>query len=203
MDVPGAGFLDKWKSISEFLEMHKYHHYSKNRIATQFCTFTKRKKEPKDWVACHIEDHHQTFQKLCWVVDYLIDEQIDNLESGKYNKLNLEFYYPVFVIQNKLLDIRQRGHTVKVFNSQHIGFKITKFDYGEETNYQVDVMTENNFPTFLDILDNEMTNTASKLYNSRSIINHSIKKKMRARKISKIMKLLSSRRYEDFELIEK
>jgi len=202
-EVPGSHLMDSWKSIPEFFEMHKYHHYYNNRIATQFCTFTKKKKEPDKgkWVASHLEDHYQTFRKLCWVIDYLVDEQTERVEDMKQNKLNLEFYYPLFVIQNKLLDIRQMGHTVKVLDNRHIGFKIAKFDYGEETNYQIDVVTEDFFLDYLSLIEKEMSTIASDLNSSYSVIKGAIKKKIRAKKIKKIMQRLSNRS-ETFELIE-
>ena len=43
--VPRKG----WRSIHEFLQMDEYHHYCRGRIATQFCSFTKRRTRTDGW----------------------------------------------------------------------------------------------------------------------------------------------------------
>src|SRR5881409_1427963 len=41
---------DEWESLADFLDMSKYHHYCKGRVATQFCSFL-RKKNSQEWMA--------------------------------------------------------------------------------------------------------------------------------------------------------
>ena len=41
--IPVKGERDSWESLLDYLEMDKYHHYCRGLVATQFCSFTKKR----------------------------------------------------------------------------------------------------------------------------------------------------------------
>jgi len=53
----------RFRRLSEFLHLEKFHHYCKGPIATQYCSF-HRKSLNTPWIALHSEGHHQTFTSL-------------------------------------------------------------------------------------------------------------------------------------------
>jgi hypothetical protein len=70
--IPLEGEPDSWQMLADYLQMDKYHHYCKGRVATQFCSFTKKKAE-QEWMATHDEAHFDSFRKLCAAVDHFAD----------------------------------------------------------------------------------------------------------------------------------
>ena len=86
-----------------------FHHFEFGRIATQYCTFG-RKKSDSSWMATHDADDHGSFSKLC---DYVAwKKEQDRLTWAPTAKvederINLTFYFPVFVVQNDLYEARQ------------------------------------------------------------------------------------------------
>lgn len=39
--IPDEKQRNQWESLSDFLDMSKYHHYCRGRVATQFCSFVR------------------------------------------------------------------------------------------------------------------------------------------------------------------
>lgn len=56
LKFPDKKHRNEWESISDFLRMSTYHHYCRGRVATQFCSFVK-KKNSQEWMATHDEEH--------------------------------------------------------------------------------------------------------------------------------------------------
>lgn len=96
--IPSKKPRGSWEALPDFLGMDKYHHYCKGRVATQFCSFSRKKKD-QEWMASHNPEQFDSFRKLSAAVEYFIDHHYKSWEFGVDEWLNVEFYYPVLLLQ--------------------------------------------------------------------------------------------------------
>lgn len=185
-----------WEKLADFLVMEKYHHYCKGRIATQYCSFLEKKGgQKKEFLATHEGSHFDAFKKLCHATDYFID---DHFKSWSFTRekesVNINFYYPLLIVQGELLDARVKGHTVTLKNVPHLQFRRSAIVNGEEIIYQIDVIAERYFSKYLDILDQETAKTARLLRRRHNVVRDSIeriaRKARRLRSPEKIRKVM-------------
>ena len=101
---------DTWFSVVDLLEIDKYHHHCSGRIATQFCSFAK-KKSSDEWMALHDDTHFESFQKLCDVTNYQVNQLLDNWQGANVETVNIEFYYPLIVVQGDLIDVQHKKNS--------------------------------------------------------------------------------------------
>src|SRR5262249_50711656 len=59
-----------WIRLGHFLNAGKHHHHCRGRIATQFCSFSRKKGRPQDWMAHHDQQHFDSFNALCSALNY-------------------------------------------------------------------------------------------------------------------------------------
>ena len=176
-----------WQSIPDFLEMEKYHHYCRGRVATQFCSFA-RKKETKQWMALHEDLHFDAFRTLCTALEYTRTKLYSSWEFRAKSReyMNVEFYYPVVVLQNELLEVRPRGKSIRIESSKHLQFRRSFIYRGQACDYQIDVLTESFFPKYLSLVEKELDITAQRVQEARTEIQHSVER------ISRVAKRLRS-----------
>lgn len=183
-------------SLAEYLKIEEYHHYWKGRVATQFCSFVRNKKDigkTKAWTAFRKDPHFASFRRLMDAGEYQIDHLLNNITSIKYKKaskpkrekLAVEFYYPVLVVQGKLLEVSTEKDKVKVRSVNHIQFQY-RFDQkpivrGEvksisaDTNlYRIDVVTGSYFPKYVTMIKREMSTTARRLARSQNAVRQAL-----------------------------
>ncbi len=152
---------DKWESLPEFLHMDKFLHFCKSRVATQFCSFSQTK--DSKWIAAHEGSHYDSFQKLCDATAYFVDKQFKNFHPSADEGINIEFYYPVIVLQGDLLDARPTRKGVSIRYASHLVYRRTIIQAAQEESYNIDVVTECFFPDFLDIIQDEMERTVRRI----------------------------------------
>jgi hypothetical protein len=152
---------DEWVSLPDFLHMDKFLHFCKSRVATQFCSFSQTK--DSKWIAAHEGSHFDSFQKLCDATAYFVDKQFKNFHPSADDGINIEFYYPVIVLQGDLLDARPTRKTVSMRHASHLVYRRTVIQGTQEESYNIDVVTERFFPDFLDIINDEMKRTVSRI----------------------------------------
>lgn len=181
--------------LPEYLRMEEYHHYWKGLVATQFCSFMRKKDINKSeaWTAFHKDPHFDSFRKLIAASEYQIDHLLNTLVSIKYKKtqkrrketLGVEFYYPVLVVQGKLLEVHPDKEKIIVKPVKHIQFQYRSAQNpvvrGEvrsipaDTNlYRIDVVTEAYFPKYITKLKREMGTTARRLAKDKQIFTKSL-----------------------------
>jgi len=133
---------DTWHGIVDYLEMNKYHHYCKGKIATQYCSVApKKSKNKKEWLALHEGNHFDAFRKLCDVIEYHIKKYYDDwVFTDEEEQFNLTFYYPVLVIQGELLEATPTTRSVSMRKSKHVQFQCSAITKGHETEYQIDII---------------------------------------------------------------
>lgn len=163
-EIPDPEEEDSWQFLVDYLDMEKYHHYCTGRVATQYCTFRRKEKKPDaEWMAWHDEVQHEFFQKLCASLEYFAKQHDESWlpgDEGEEEYVNLEFYYPVLVLQGELLEVRPGDRGFTLVAQDHIQYRRSSVVGKESTDYQIDVVTEAYFPKYLDIVRQEMEKTA-------------------------------------------
>lgn len=165
-----------WKRLSDFLIMQDYHHYCKGRVGTQFCSFVRKKSNRKEeWMAIHEGTHYDSFKKLCDVTDYYVDKHFKCWEfDGSIEKLNVEFYFPLIVVQGELLDARESKRSVNLRSAEHLQFRRSVTTKGKDCDYQIDVIRERFLPKYLDMVDAELKKTARLLRHRHKTVRSAI-----------------------------
>jgi hypothetical protein len=166
--IPLEGETDSWEMLADFLAMHKYHHYCKGRVATQFCSFIRKRAE-HEWMATHDEAHFDSFRKLCAAVDHFADRHFKDWSFDNHESINLEFYYPLVVVQGDLLDVRPSTSSCTFHQADHIQYRRSAVVAQDAQDYQIDVVTEQFFPTYLGIVEGELSKT-SRLLRRRHLV---------------------------------
>lgn len=168
---------DSWQRLSDFLGMEKYHHYCKGRIATQFCSFVRKKTGRKDeWMATHEGSHFDSFRKLCDATDYFIDNHFKSWKFNDRESVNINFYYPVLILQGELLEGIPTKRSITLRKSNHLQFRRTSISNGKEIDYQIDIITESYLPKFINLLGEEIQKSARLLRRRHKIVRESINK---------------------------
>ena len=163
-----------WVSVVDVLEMVKYHHYCSGRIATQFCSFTK-KKNSDEWMAFHDDSHFESIQKLCDITNFHVNSLLENWQGNNVETVNIEFYYPLIVVQGELLDVRpHKTSGVEIQPTNHIHFVKTTMQNNKPETYHIDIITEDYLPKYFGIINSEMTETIKSIKNNIQIMNKSI-----------------------------
>jgi hypothetical protein len=146
---------NEWIRFTEYLDVEKYHHYCRGRVATQFCSFQKKRQQPHDWMAWHDETHFDAFRKLSAAVDHAVADHYRRWTFDGEEPINIQLYYPVLVVQGELLEARSTRGTVRLSRRSHIAFRRSEFVEGEERSYQIDVLQERHFPRFVALAERE------------------------------------------------
>lgn len=146
--------------MTEVLEMGKYHHYAKGWVATQYCTF-QRKKGDQQWMALHPDRDHETFRKLC--------DAVDCYSPGfDISAKSLFFVYPILVVQGDLLEVQQDGGQLKVQKVDRIAYTHSIYraqSQGvKQVRYRIDVVTESFFPELLELMEKSREEVLRRLW---------------------------------------
>ena len=169
---------DGWTKLSEFLGMRKYHHYCSGPVATQFCSFHKKQGKGQEWMATHDDTHFSSLKTLCDVVEYKIEEHFSSwvFDEKEKEKLNIQMYYPLLVVQGDLLQARVRPRSVQLSSKKHIQFRRSILSGTKEHSYQIDVVTEGHLKRYLDQCEKEIAKTARLLHRRHGKIREAINK---------------------------
>lgn len=178
--IPVEGEQYSSESLLSFLDMHRYHHYCKGRIATQFCSFSKKKSG--EWLAFHEEKHFDSFRKLSAVVEHYVDERFKSWFFGCPETVNIDFYYPVLVLQGELFDARSTKSSLRLFKADHVQYHLSAFVKAKANVYQIDVVAEDFFPRYLAIVEQELSTIARLLRHRHVVVRNAIDKIARSTK---------------------
>jgi hypothetical protein len=138
----------RWVSILEALQLESFHHYCRGAYATQFCSF-QQKKSTSEWMAWHDDAHFESIRKLGDAMLFFRDSTIRGWRPGGIEAINLEFYYPVLVLQGDLLDVRRTTRGLKIRPITHGRLRRAAIHGGETISYQIDVVVESYLPELL------------------------------------------------------
>ncbi len=184
-----------WQSLAEYLGMQDYHHYCQGRVATQYCSFSVKKGgSQKEWFATHEGSHFDTLKKLCDATDYFIDRHFKSWRFGEKEWVNVEFYYPLLIVQGELLDARAGKRSVTLKRAPHLQLRRSVVIGGKEEDYQIDIIEERFLSKYLEIVDGELAKTARLLRRRhkvvRDTIDHIVRKARRLRSPDRLRKVM-------------
>lgn len=172
----------RWSRLQEALHLEKFHHYHASRVATQFCSFAK--KAGNDWMALHEGPHFDAFSKLCDAVDHFQNKHFTSWRFADKESVNVEFYYPVLVVQGELLEGRVQKTGVTLRTARHLQFRRTAIRRSEAIAYQIDVVQEKQFSRFVAMLEKELELIVRRLKARSAVIRDSVSKiVVRARRL--------------------
>lgn len=178
--IPNEKLEDGWQRLSEFLAMQDYHHYCKGRIGTQYCSFVKKKSGDKkindEWMAMHEGSHYESFRKLCDVTDYHVDKHFTSWKFGGEERVNIEFYYPLIIVQGDLIEAYETKRSVGFRSAEHIQFRQSVATNRKVVDYQIDVIRERYLPKYLELIDAELKKTARLLRRRHIIVRSAIER---------------------------
>jgi hypothetical protein len=156
--------------IREFLDMSSYHHYCRGRVATQFCSFVM-KRDKREWMATHEQEHFDTFATLTKVVD----DCVDGFKYSRGTYLNATLICPVLVIQGALLDVRHDKGQLVFRTQDHLRYRRSVATGKQGRDYVIDVVTERGFPRYLLMLEEEARKTAFRMHRVRDFLRKNIR----------------------------
>lgn len=126
-------------------------------------------------MASHDDAHFDAFSKLCDATEYHLDKHFKSWRFGSDDEpINIEFYSPVLVVQGRLLDARPTRKGVLLRETNHIQFRRMTIVKNEETNHQIDVVTEQYFPKYIIQVHHELTKIVNSMKRKKNIIRKSL-----------------------------
>ncbi len=150
---------NEYVGLLEFLQFHKFHHYCKGSVATQYCSFVKPRDKSK-WLATHLEEQHDTFNSLVCAVDYEINQFYGELwrppKPGEPEPILLVFIYPLVVLAGELMEAHLGRQGLVTNKVKHVQFFKSLHSAGREIGCKIDVITENYLREYMAIIDDEM-----------------------------------------------
>jgi hypothetical protein len=170
-DATGESFI----ALSEFLDMKKYHHYCKGRIATQYCTFQLRKDKP-EWIALHQDEQHDSIMVLIAALEAEIKDFHESWvpPRDEPEPIDIEIYYPLIVLQGALYEAFPVGRRLKLKKTNHVQFRKEYHSANRHDTYQIDIITEPFLANYLTLVENEVKKTARLLRRRNPIVRKSI-----------------------------
>ncbi|HET9553997.1 MAG TPA: hypothetical protein VFP50_13590, partial [Anaeromyxobacteraceae bacterium] len=110
--VPCSGIPTTVESdpVQQRLRLDEFHHYWQGSLATQFCSF-QRKKEKDDWMASHDEGQWASIKKLGDTLAFDTHELQQAWEPPRNDEaepINLTLHYCVLVLQGSLVEVDAR-----------------------------------------------------------------------------------------------
>ena len=162
--------------VTTILEADRYHHYCTGSYCTQYCSFTGGK-DKRPWMASHLDEQHDTFVSLIKSLEYFVSDHYAGYSlpmPGKKEHLNLQFYYPLVILQDELYEAYEEEGEVKMEPKEHIQFRKQTVQPEVSRSFHIDVIRERFLSTFLQIIDKEMEQVYHTLRHKWSIIEDSI-----------------------------
>ncbi len=162
-DVPciGVPLTVEMDTLQSFLKLQDFHHYCDSHVATQFCSFQQKKGDKKgEWMASQEEALWSPIKKLGDALQHDARE----LESTWYwggdedEPINLTLYYCALVLQGRLVEVDARSPkaTPREIRRGLLRRKLSWHGWNQKTqDYFIDVVTENEFPAYLGVLERE------------------------------------------------
>lgn len=171
---PESNNDEPWQSFTDFLGFEKFHHYCQGRIATQYCSFQKKK--DGQWMAWHDEEHFDSFKKLCDALDYFQNRHYSQWVFNGAEPVNVQVYYPLLVLQGQLWDARPTKKRVTLRRAQHLQLRKSVATASEEYGYQIDVIEERFLRSYIRVVEEEIAKVVHLLGSRHELVRRAIDK---------------------------
>lgn len=167
----------EWISFSEFLNLDRYHHYCCGEFSTQFCTF-QEKRNNSEWMAFHEEKQYDSFQKLCMAAEYHRERHFSawNHKLDKNEPFRIEIFIPLIIFQGDLFKADIQANSLSLKKAKHINFLYNQIYHGNPKTYHIDVISEDYFPAYLEMIEHEFQKMVRRIKNNKKLIRASIDK---------------------------
>jgi hypothetical protein len=149
-----------------FTTESKEFHYNSKEKNTQYCSFSPKKADNKEWMASHSDALHDTFGKLNDFLQHSMPsyEKWIRESCAWRNDVFAVIKFPVLILQNDLLEVSEVNGEVSIEEKKHIIFEYSK--YSEKRDYiLIDVITEDYLPEYIKIVNNSMTKLRDAMMN--------------------------------------
>jgi hypothetical protein len=176
--LPMSTEVDNNESLPEFLRMFDYHHYFTGNVASQYCSFVKKKGIDPEWMAFHEESHFESFRKLSDAIEYFICKYYEQWVSSPDQRVDIRLYYPILVVQGDLLEVLPSKRSLRVKKVRSVRYRRSAILNGKETYYQIDVVTEKFLPELLQIINKELLETANRIRSNHDAIMKAVEMKL-------------------------
>lgn len=151
-----------WMPIRLYINMLEYHHYYKGDISTQYCSFAY-KKDFKKWIACHEEEHFDVLRKLPIITEYYIEKDYKDWNIKPECPVIIHLYYPVVIVQGNLMYAEEIDGRLKIEETNSVTYCMSTIINNEENMYTIDVINEKHLESFLNTIEQELEETATRL----------------------------------------
>jgi hypothetical protein len=185
---------NKYVSIQEFTNVINLHHYCQPRapVATQCCTVEKKKTEQKVeyWEASHDQQLHETENRIVKAMEHEIEVDYKNMtqwlspEESEKEFIDLSLYYPLVIYQGELKAIRINKNNLQtkddliIEECQHIQYnpEFYSFYENEVISYHVDIITEKYLPTYIQMIEKEISEIKNIISSKKRDVKNSVNK---------------------------
>jgi len=171
---------NRYTDFADFIGMEEFHHYCDTKIATQYCTFQK-KKDKSGWFALHSEEQHDTFNKLIKGTDYEIVKHFECYrlpDEVSKEDVNVQIYYPLVILQGDLYSARLHNNRLILKKERHLKLHKQFFPShkNEPETYQIDVIVESYLPKYLKMIEAEVDKISKVFQQKNGLVSLSIQK---------------------------
>jgi len=182
---------NKYISIQEFTNIINWHHYCKPiaDIATQCCTFEQKFEQKVEyWKASHDQELHDTEVRIIKAMEHEIDDDFKNMnqwllpEETEKEFIDLSLYYPLVIYQGELNTIRIDNNSAQtkddliISKCEHIQYNPEFFSFydDEVISYHIDIITEKYLPTYLKLIEKEISEIKQILIQQKQNVKHTV-----------------------------
>ena len=165
-----------WGPLLESLKIDPNRHFCPGVPATQYCSF-QTQSMTKEWKALHLQTHHRAFENLVNSLESQINDhyRYHLVFGSSVEAVSLDFYYPIVVLQGKLLLALVNRDSMKFVESQCIQYRHFSRKHQETySTYSIDVITELHLPTHLNNIKAEMRRISSRVRRNNRRVQKSI-----------------------------
>lgn len=139
----------------------KEHHLSHFPIATQYCSFTPKDKNrlQDDWIASHLDEQHNTLTNLLkgsLDVSRRDGFNQENIMSHYYNKYQVNLYYPVLILQNRLAVAHEKENGEIVIEDRDHVVYMKNHSEGWPQLFMIDVIQERFLGQYITMIQQEV-----------------------------------------------
>jgi hypothetical protein len=155
---------EQFQYIPRFIQARDYHHYFVGKLATQWCTFSK--KANSDWMASHSrssdkvseEGEFDCITKLGKAIEFVgseftIEELVEQARSE--SPLVVDFVYPILVVQGSLWEVELDREELQANDTQHVRYLHQTILKDKDLSCCIDVVREQGIAQLLDEISRE------------------------------------------------
>jgi hypothetical protein len=117
-------------------------------------------------MASHRESDHDAFTKVCDALEHQSQSDTTVITQDQGSRgIHLIFYYPVVVLQGEMMLVTSTKGSLEIEPAGHVQYERSIVTRDNRRTYLIDVVTEAYFPTFVAILEEELSRISIEIGN--------------------------------------